>query len=188
MGLDMYLSASKWISPYQHSKEDREIGLRIAAIIGLPPAPDPEEETGHVEGVKVRAGYWRKANQIHAWFVQHVQGGQDDCGDYRVSREQLQELRDLCQRVIAGSELIPGTIVTGYQYEAGGGKVATTGVGKVIEDSSLAQELLPAQAGFFFGSTEYDEWYLCDLEQTVQIIDRCLAMGEEWDFEYHSSW
>ena len=37
-------------------------------------------------------GYWRKANQIHNWFVNHVQNGVDDCGSYLVTKEQLQEL------------------------------------------------------------------------------------------------
>jgi hypothetical protein len=45
-------------------------------------------------------GYWRKANQIHKWFVDNVQEGNDNCGDYYVSRESLQALRTLCQQVI----------------------------------------------------------------------------------------
>ena len=30
--------------------------------------------------VDVTCAYWRKANQIHAWFVDNVQQGNDDCG------------------------------------------------------------------------------------------------------------
>ena len=36
-------------------------------------------------------GYWRKANQIHKWFVDNVQDGVDDCGEYKVTKEQLIE-------------------------------------------------------------------------------------------------
>jgi hypothetical protein len=36
--------------------------------------------------------YWRKANQIHKWFVDNVQDGVDDCKEYWVSEEKLQEL------------------------------------------------------------------------------------------------
>lgn len=43
--------------------------------------------------------YWRKANGIHRWFVSNVQKGVDDCGHYDVSREQLESLVLLCQRV-----------------------------------------------------------------------------------------
>lgn len=39
-------------------------------------------------------GYWGKANQIHNWFVENIQGGIDDCGDYPVTISQLDELID----------------------------------------------------------------------------------------------
>ena len=41
--------------------------------------------------------YWRKANAIHKWFVDNVQGGEDDCREYPVSNDQLIELRDTCK-------------------------------------------------------------------------------------------
>lgn len=44
--------------------------------------------------------YWRKANAIHRWFVEHVQGGHDECGSTPVTREQLEQLIDVCQRVL----------------------------------------------------------------------------------------
>jgi hypothetical protein len=39
-----------------------------------------------------QVGYWRKANQIHRWFVENVQDGVDNCGEYTVTREKLDEL------------------------------------------------------------------------------------------------
>ncbi len=38
----------------------------------------------------IEVGYWRKANQIHNWFVKNVQGGVDDCGYYGVTKEKLE--------------------------------------------------------------------------------------------------
>ena len=58
---------------------------------------------------------------------------------------------------------------------------------QVLRDNSLAEELLPSQSGFFFGSTEYDEWYFKDLARTVEIIDRCLKSRFDY-FEYQASW
>lgn len=103
-------------------------------------------------------GYWRKANQIHRWFVQNVQNGVDDCGEYKVTEEQLIELRDTCNQV--------------------------------LNDHSLAEELLPAQSGFFFGNTDYDDWYYNDLENTVKIIDEILENKQYCldDLYYSSSW
>lgn len=61
---------------------------------------------------------------------------------------------------------------------------------QVLKDPSLAPRLLPRQSGFFFGSTDYDEWYAKDLTYTRDRIKALLAMPalERWDFEYQSSW
>ena len=59
---------------------------------------------------------------------------------------------------------------------------------QVLNDKNLAAELLPTASGFFFGGTDYDEWYFKDLEQTVVIIDRTLELSEDWGIEYRSSW
>ena len=61
---------------------------------------------------------------------------------------------------------------------------------KVLENRELAEELLPTQGGFFFGNTDYDEWYFQDVEDTVKIIDDILAKDPELtaDYYYQSSW
>jgi hypothetical protein len=46
--------------------------------------------------------YWRKANAIHAWFVDNVQGGKDDCGTYPVNLEQLAGLVQTCKEILLG--------------------------------------------------------------------------------------
>jgi hypothetical protein len=59
----------------------------------------------------------------------------------------------------------------------------------ILEDHSKAEELLPSQSGFFFGSTDYDEWYFHDLEQTVPVLEKILKESpEDWEFEYKASW
>lgn len=47
---------------------------------------------------------------------------------------------------------------------------------KVLEDHSEAPELLPSQDGFFFGSTEYDEWYFKTVEHTRDSIGKILEL------------
>lgn len=59
---------------------------------------------------------------------------------------------------------------------------------RVLADHSLADEELPTQSGFFFGSTEYDEWYFGGLEDTIAIIDGALALDDTWSIFYQSSW
>jgi hypothetical protein len=58
---------------------------------------------------------------------------------------------------------------------------------KVLQKPQEAEDLLPTQSGFFFGPTEYDEWYIQDLKDTIEIIDWALAQDFDY-FEYHSSW
>jgi hypothetical protein len=85
-----------------------------------------------------------------------VQEGKDECQEAYVSREQLTELREVCQ--------------------------------KILDNNELANQLLPTASGFFFGGTEYDQWYFNDIEETIKIIDNALAMPVQWDFNYRSSW
>lgn len=59
---------------------------------------------------------------------------------------------------------------------------------KVLADNSLAEELLPTCSGFFFGSTEYDEFYFDDIRQTMKIIEKARSIAEDYSFFYASSW
>lgn len=138
-----------------------------------------------------QVGYWRKANSIHNWFVENVQDGIDDCEYHdEVTKEALEELLDLCNIVLRSCELVDGEINNGYEYTKENGRVPIMAQGKIVKDSSLAEELLPSACGFFFGSTDYDEYYVEDIQHTVEIITKVL---ETTDFEtqmiyYISSW
>ena len=61
---------------------------------------------------------------------------------------------------------------------------------RVLNDPSLAEELLPSQSGFFFGSTDYDDWYITDLKLTIDQIDRILKpiKSDYAEFIYRASW
>ena len=127
MGLDMYLKTNSKKACKAANRATSNDPWRIA------------------DGIAI---YWRKANAIHQWFVEHVQYGEDDCKIYPVSVEQLIELRDACK--------------------------------KVLRDTSLAEVLLPTCEGFFFGGTEYDEYYFGQLEITVDGIGAILKNIERY--------
>jgi len=88
MGLDMYLNAKRFL---WHN--ENEIGEKVAEAL-------PELEGKRVKEIIAEAMYWRKSNQIHKWFVDNVQGGTDDCGNYYVGRDQLEILRQLILEVL----------------------------------------------------------------------------------------
>jgi hypothetical protein len=152
MGLDMYLYKKNYIWQGEWIKPEakQEVIVKKGGEI------DSKIKPERVKYVIEEVGYWRKANQIHRWFVEKVQSGNDDCGSYWVSRDTLEELLDVCK--------------------------------KVKEDNSLAESLLPSTSGFFFGNTDYNEWYFEDVNNTIKIIEECLEDENADSFEYSSSW
>jgi hypothetical protein len=146
----MYLEARKYVSGYEFQSDERKQKYRaVCDAVGL----ESVESTPAVT-VSFNAMYWRKANAIHNWFVNNVQGGVDDCRDYYVTETQLKELVSLCQEAID------------------------------TQDTTL----LPSVSGFFFGSTEYDEWYWEDLRNTIKGLTEALNKFDGCDFYYQSSW
>jgi hypothetical protein len=176
----MYLSKKTYVKNWKHEPTRYHVmvdenGTRRTDI-------KPERIAYVVEEV----AYWRKANAIHRWFVTNVQDDIDDCGAYPVSREQLQMLKENCDKVLAASKLVNAKIKTAERYEHGAW-IPILEDGKAIDDASVAKELLPTEEGFFFGSTDYDQYYYEDIAQTRDTLEELLAEpGDE--FEYSSSW
>jgi hypothetical protein len=150
MGLDMYLEKRTYVKQWDHQSAEEKHEVAVTKG-GQPTNIDPKK----IKYIIEEAGYWRKANQIHHWFVENVQNGVDNCGEYYVGSEKLTELLELCKKVEA--------------------------------DHSLADELLPSASGFFFGGTDYDEWYYNDITNTIAILEEALE-DEHGDFYYSSSW
>lgn len=161
MGLDMYL----WT-------DSRELASSVSAVM-----------TG---GRCVRddlVGYWRKANAIHNWFSERLAPdvGLEDLEKAEVSPSVLAELRDDCMRVLAG----PTTTHPATDAEIGSvasrlkigpyGPIERADRPMVLDDPSVAAEVLPTCDGYFFGSLAYDEGYLEDLRYTVRLVDAILA-------------
>jgi hypothetical protein len=109
MGLDMYLHAKKYVEKINWEKLDRDndIGFDSPEVVNplwndIVNTAQMSDVATDIYGVhvEVTCAYWRKANQIHAWFVKNVQGGNDNCGEYYVSHEKLKELLTTCQQAL----------------------------------------------------------------------------------------
>jgi len=61
---------------------------------------------------------------------------------------------------------------------------------KVEKHLHLAPELLPTQDGFFFGKTDYNDWYFYQLKETIKQIKNILKSidFDKYWIAYHSSW
>lgn len=55
---------------------------------------------------------------------------------------------------------------------------------KVLKDHSLAETLLPTQGGFFFGSTDYDNWYFDDVKDCKKQMERLLKNFKDNELMY----
>jgi hypothetical protein len=186
MGLDQYLFAKKYIGCWGHSAD--EDWRRYDAILSALGKSGWRCESSPSLTVEVSTLYWRKANQIHQWFVENVQGGEDDCKTYYVTEAQLETLRNTCKMIMASTRLVAGKIVNGRMMGPDGIWKDVIEDGQRLENSTVANALLPTQAGFFFGSTDYDERYWHDLNYTAAGINTILTEFNGWDFYYSSSW
>jgi hypothetical protein len=167
MGLDMYLTKKTYIGAnYEH-----RLFTGVSGKIDITIKDSPINiNFNRVRSISEQVGYWRKANQIHNWFVDNVQNGEDDYREHSVIREDFENLLKSVNLVLNAK----GT----------------------PEESSVIADNLPPTDGFFFGSTEIDEWYWTDLELTKQIVSDVLAEMDEdsknpdmWaDYYYFSSW
>lgn len=112
----------------------------------------------------------------------------EDCGYWRKANhihrwfvENVQDGEDDCKEYYVTKELLE----------------------KLLEDCqniksnpTLAVDLLPTQDGFFFGGTDYDEYYWEVIDQTIEIITNVLNDKEEingktflrGEIYYQSSW
>ena len=169
MGLDMYLSAKKYINKIDWSVLDRQLNegrdtdyseatrpeyKNVIEVSGLSHVENPADVYG--ASVSVNCAYWRKSNQIHKWFVDNVQNGEDDCGEYYVSHDRLKQLLTACRQALFHKD----------------------------------PNYLPPQSGFFFGNTDINQYYWEDIKDTIKQLSKLTDLPdfEQLSFYYQSSW
>lgn len=152
--------------------------------MGLDMFLEKKNKKGEFEEV----GYWRKANQIHKWFVDNVQNGIDNGDRYKVTREQLEDLLYLCKEVKEKAILEEGEVYCGTTYSKNQEPVKQYCKGKIIKNVEEISELLPTQEGFFFGSTSYDEYYMEDIENTIKTLTNALEENKQLKDFYYLAW
>jgi hypothetical protein len=160
MGLDMYLEARKYVSGYSHRPIDEQNEYEeVLNSVGMSRADLPSEASPFAS-VSINVAYWRKSNQIHAWFINTYAEGVDDCKPVHLGeRGRLRELRDLCQQVLddhsKAEELLPvgeGFFFGSYDYNE-----------------------------YYFADLENT------IEQLDKLLSNP-KLAEGWDFIYQASW
>ena len=164
MGLDMYFYARK--TTYKSfSKWDK---------------PDRADETNYPEDLKTfsdyiydrnfksvqtetsyQIGYFRKFNALHSYIVKTFADGVDNCQEILLYKEDVEKIKKVLDDVLNAHQQV-----------------------------EKAKEILPTQSGFFFGSTDYDEFYFDDAKDAADLMQNLL---DNFDFEnyqliYKASW
>lgn len=162
----MYLNVSERISSHDYERDNGIVSYTespryntIVEAVGM----KVKDNIGTSVSVEYTAIYWRKANQIHNWFVTYLADGVDECQRIPVGRGDLVNLHRTCGQLID------------------------------TRSTELANELLPPASGFFFGSITIDEWYWQDIEEThkqlTELLDE-ITEENKWNYEieYQASW
>ena len=164
MGLDMYFYARK--TTYKSfSKWDK---------------PDRADETNYPEDLKTfsdyiydrnfksvqtetsyQIGYFRKFNALHSYIVKTFADGVDNCQEILLYKEDVEKIKKVLDDVLNAHQQV-----------------------------EKAKEILPTQSGFFFGGTDYDEFYFEDVKDAADLMQSFL---DNFDFEnyqlvYQASW
>ena len=161
MGLDMYLDKRTSVRNWSHQTKDE----RYSVSVKRGGKRLDKIQTKRITHIIEEIGYWRKFNALHRWFVENVQEGNDDCKQYWVSQKALTDLLEVLKKVAASRNRLVDN----------------------LRDTETAKENLPTVGGFFFGDTDYNEYYYDEVESTIKIIEEAVK-DTDADYYYSSSW
>lgn len=165
MGLDMYFYARK--TTYKSfSKWDEP--NRAKEEVNYP--EDLKTFSGYIYDrnfksvqteTRYQIGYFRKFNALHSYIVKTFADGIDNCQDIILYKEDVEQIKKVLDDVLNAHQQV-----------------------------EKAKELLPTQSGFFFGGTDYDEFYFEDVKDAADLMQSFL---DNFDFEsyqlvYQASW
>jgi hypothetical protein len=107
MGLDMYLTAKRYFKDTEYDTHTKVIESVLPEIKQIP----LDSYKSNINSVTVEVGSWRKANQIHHWFLVNLDIEHDDGRSVDVSGEELKSLKEACEKVLKerwlAKELLP---------------------------------------------------------------------------------
>jgi hypothetical protein len=151
MGLDMYLEKRTDVRLWNFQKEEDQFEVVVKKGGVTYPKINPKNITTVVE----EAGYWRKANAIHRWFVENVQDGKDDCGNYFVPPSSLKELLELCLAVKLNPEQADELLPTSSGFFFGGDEYDEWYFDKIEYTIEVLKEALADEDSSYYYSSSW---------------------------------
>jgi len=162
MGLDMNFYKRTYLDPKRQTIAGEGLtypDIRVQEYTDFNGNKRPARIINKVKYVVEDAGYMRKANAIHGFIVDRCFGGDEpNCQWITMSKDFVEELRDTCKFLLA------------HQNDD--------------NFKELAEQQLPACEGFFFGPTEYDDFYIDCLKLFLEITDDWELDNDNVDYIY----
>jgi hypothetical protein len=159
MGLDQYLYATKFVAGEKRGEEP----------LTLVPNPEYDDIIKIIGGEELPKQDWFP----HVTMSVKVAQWRKSNHIHLFFVNNAQDGVDDCRKAYVGEEMLEQLL-----------SLCT----EVLADHSKAEELLPTTDGFFFGDSDYGDWYFEDLEYTKEVLEKLLALEGNWRFEYNSSW
>ena len=100
---------------------------------------------------RYQIGYFRKFNALHSYIVTTFANGIDNCQDIILYKKDVEQIKKVLDDVLNAHQQV-----------------------------EKAKELLPTQSGFFFGGTDYDEYYFSEAQVAADLMQSFL---DNFDFE-----
>ena len=200
MGLDMYLNKVKKNKIFEdktmiavagelYEKNDKNKEFfKPFEDAGLTYTYTRWKHCGEQTYLEKNVAYWRKANEIHKWIYENcAEEGQRDYDCIIVEKEKIEELIKVCRDVLNDLETCPKET---KKVECGWSSKNGTEYRDIITyKSSVAEDLLPTQSGFFFGSTDIYEWYIEDVKYSLELFKEAIKLFEKgYILKYDASW
>jgi hypothetical protein len=122
MGLDMYLTANK----YLYSVADEEKGKEIAEALGI---------NRKVRSVAFKAMQWRNCHMVNDWFINRL-SDRDVLQECEIDRSHLEELLNQCTRALEGktSDFDGNEVDEDFTYEM---QITKDGIEASLKDFPL---------------------------------------------------
>ena len=164
MGLDMYFYARKTTYKSFSKWGNPERANEVNYPEDLKPFSDYNYDRNFKSvqtETSYQIGYFRKFNALHSYIVKTFADGVDNCQEILLCKEDVEQIKKVLDDVLNAHQQV-----------------------------EKAKEILPTQSGFFFGGTDYDEFYFEDVKDAADLMQSFL---DNFDFEnyqlvYQASW
>jgi len=181
MGLDMYLYKKTYVQNWNHTPKERKFSITIKRggkkFEGI--------KRDRISEITESVGYWRKFNALHSWFVQELGDGVDDCKELYFGEDKMKELLEILKKVKTILDNSPKKKISVHTGWKNGEEIYEEGE---AYDADEVEDLLPTASGFFFGGTDYDDWYYDQVCNTIKLFEELLEEEEGGSFYYQASW